>query len=295
MTALAVRSNLLDLIPSVRDACISPRTKQVYAWALRDFIVWNQGYELERTRVYQYRTHLLETGKSTSTVNLALSAIRKLAGEAEAQGVLGEHVAALIRGVEGVPSRGVRYGNWLTEDQALEMLGLPNLTTASGLRDFVLLSLLLGCGLRREEAAGVTVEQVVRRGDRWVILDVTGKGRKLRTVVIPRWLEDPLTEWTASNTDGKLLRRINRGGRIQREGMGATNIAYIVVRYAAKVGVQCSPHDLRRTFALQSLEGGANVETIRQALGHSNLATTTKYVSSGLNLKNPACDYLLLP
>lgn len=287
---------ILDLIPAIRDSLMSPRSKVVYTKALADFLAWNAGHELERTRVLEYRQHMLDEGYAPSTVNIALTAIRRLAEEAEAQGCLSERVAKQIANIQGTPKRGVKFGNWLTEEQALELLSAPDQSTNKGMRDFIVLGLLLGCGLRSDEAVRALIDQVVMRDGRMVLLDILGKGGKFRTVVIPRWLEEPLQEWRRRCLEVggvHIVRRVWRRDVLDSAGMTHTALAYHIVELAKSIGVKCSPHDLRRTFAATALFNGANLEAVRQALGHASLTTTTRYVASALALRDPACDYLL--
>jgi site-specific recombinase XerD len=83
--------------------------------------------------------------------NEAFRAIRKLAAEG---------LAAAIGRVKGAKRHGTRTGNWLTQAQAEQMLALPNRQSNQGKRDRVLLCLLIGCGLRREELALLSVDHI---------------------------------------------------------------------------------------------------------------------------------------
>jgi integrase len=87
--------------------------------------------------------------------------------------------------VENVAQRGQRIGNWLTRAQAKELLRLPNRETLKGRRDYVILSLLVGCALRRSELAALKVTDIQLREGRWVIVDLVGKGRRLCSVAVP--------------------------------------------------------------------------------------------------------------
>jgi site-specific recombinase XerD len=290
---LAPTPSIINLIPAIRDSVMSPRSKALYTKALADFLAWNQGHELERTRVLEYRQHMLDQGYAPATVNLALTAIRRLAEEAEAQNCLSDRVARQILAIDGLPNRGVKFGNWLTQDQALELLALPDQRTNKGLRDFVALGLLLGCGLRSDEAVRVRINQVQERDGRLVLLDILGKGRKFRTAVVPKWMENPLLDWITRGKGEHIIRRVWKNDVLDSRGMTTTALAYHIVALAAEIGVGLSPHDLRRSFAASAVLNGANIESVRQALGHESLATTTRYVASAISLRNPACDFVL--
>jgi integrase len=72
-------------------------------------------------------------------------------------------------------------GNWLTRAQAKELLAVPDRSTLKGKRDCVILALLVGCALRRNELAELDVETIQQREGRWVLADLEGKGRRIRT------------------------------------------------------------------------------------------------------------------
>ena len=85
-----------------------------------------------------------------------------------------------------------------------------------GKRDQAILAVLLGCGLRRAEAASIRVEHLQLREEHWVIADLVGKGHHVRTVLIPEWVKKSIDEWIteAEIINGNVFRRVNRQGRI---------------------------------------------------------------------------------
>ena len=83
--------------------------------------------------------------------SLALSAIRKLAMEAGDNGLLNPTMAAGIGRVKGVSQKGVRAGNWLTKQQAKELINTPDKSTLKGLRDRAILAVMIGSGLQRSD------------------------------------------------------------------------------------------------------------------------------------------------
>jgi len=82
-----------------------------------------------------------------------------------------------------------RLGNWLSAEQAEELIRSPDLQTIIGKRDHTILALLLGCALRQSEAAHLTSERFKRRDDYWAIVDIFGKGGHIRSVPVPNWVE----------------------------------------------------------------------------------------------------------
>jgi len=104
--------------------------------------------------------------------HLSLSAIRRLARECAENGLLNPELANGIVNVRSVK----RLGNWLTVSQAQKLLSATGVGTLLGKRDTAMLALLVGCGLRRAELVGLQLNQLQRREDHWVIVDLVGKG-----------------------------------------------------------------------------------------------------------------------
>src|SRR5260370_1088936 len=102
--------------------------------------------------------------------------------------------------------RGTRLGNWLTRAQAKDLLAVPDRSTLKGKRDYVILALLVGCALRRNELAELDVETIQQREGRWVLAALEGKGRRIRTVAIPIWVKQGIDAWlsAASIDKGRL-------------------------------------------------------------------------------------------
>ena len=115
-------------------------------------------------------------------MNVRLSAVRKLVGEAHKNGMLGSEEAEHLADIPNMRQKGSRMGNWLTREQAKEILAVPDRSTLKGKRDYVILALLVGCALRRKELASLYIEEIQMREGRWVIADLLGKGGRIRTV-----------------------------------------------------------------------------------------------------------------
>ena len=243
----------------------------------------------------RYRSHLIERGLSAASVNLSLAALRKLAAEAAAQDGVPPLAAAGIRGVPGARRSDVRTGNWLTLPQAQRLLAAPDPETTKRLRDRVLLRLLVGCGLRRGELAGLDFQDVAQREGRWAIVDLLGKHGRVRTVPMPSWAKTALDTWAAAAgiSTGAVLRRVSKGGRVGAGPITPQVVFEAVVAYARKAGLgKITPHDLRRTFAKLAHLGRAPLEQIQISLGHASIQTTERYLGLRQNLHDAPCDRL---
>ena len=299
MTELATvtTTSLQPIINLVCNAVTSAHTRRAYSRALSDFMAWHQttgqtGFT--KATVQAHVTALRGQGISASSINQRLTAIRKLANELADNGVIDHSAAQAIARAEGVRSEGKRLGNWLTQAQAQQLLGLPDVATVKGLRDRAILAVLLGCGLRREECTGLTVAHIQQREGRWVIVDLVGKRSKTRSVPMPSWAKYAVDSYllAAGVADGVLFRSVRRGDHITAQGMTAQGIFDVVKIYAQEIGVDVRPHDLRRTFAKLAHKGAAPIEQIQLSLGHSSVQTTERYIGVQQDLTSAPCDAL---
>ena len=128
---------------------------------------------------------------SPSTINVRMSAIRKLVGEARQNGLIGLEEAANLTDVPNIRQTGTRLGNWLTREQAKELLAVPDRSKLKGKRDYVIIALLVGCTLRRQELASLKIEDVQLRDPRAFRLRACrGKGGGVPGVPYPTWLSE---------------------------------------------------------------------------------------------------------
>jgi len=269
---------------AVLSSLTSTSGKRTYDHAIREFVGWycsEPRLAFNRTVVLGYRIHLEERRYAPATFNLRLAAVRRVAYEAADAGLLSPELAAGIRRVKGARRLGIRTGNWLTAEQGRRLLTMSEVETLRGSRDYAMLAVLIGCGLRRGELLDLTVESVQQREEHWVIADLVGKGGHVRTVPVPVWVKAALDRWTgaAGIQRGRVFRAINKVGRIWGDGM-TPKVLWEVVRAAAAVaGIdKLAPHDLRRTCARLCHLAGGELDQIRFLLGHVSIQTTERYL-----------------
>jgi integrase len=265
----------------VLDSVQSIHSKRNYAKALDDLFVFCASRPLSRALLMEYRTTIDHL--SPSTINVRLSAIRKLVGEARRNGMIGLEEAANLSDVPNVQQKGTRLGNWLTREQAKELLAVPDRSTLKGKRDYVIIALLVGCALRRQELATLKIEDIQLREGRWVIIDLRGKGGRIRTVAVPIWVKQGIDVWMAAARieKGRLLRPISKSGKILRDELGDWAIWSVVEQSSKQIGIEhFGAHDLRRTCAKLCRKSGGDLEQIKFLLGHSSIQTTERYLGS---------------
>jgi integrase len=272
---------LAELRQMVLDSVVSEHSKRNYAKALDDLFLFAASRPLTRALLMEWRTAMNKL--SPSTVNVRLSAMRKLVTEARRNGMLGAEEAANLTDVPNIPEKGTRLGNWLTRDQAKALLAVPDRSTIKGKRDYAILALLIGCALRRQELAKLDIEKIQMRESRWVIVDLRGKGGRVRTVAIPVWVKNAIDTWMiAGNVDkGRLLRPVLKDGKVKGETLTDWSIWSVVEQSAKQIGIErFGAHDLRRTCAKLCRNNGGDLEQIKFLLGHSSIQTTERYLGS---------------
>jgi len=281
---------------AVLNSLTSPSSQRSYGHAIREFIDWYRSeprLAFNKTVVTRYRISLEQRQYAPSTINLRLAAVRRLAYEAADCGLLSPDLAAGIRRVKGARRLGVRIGNWLTAEEGRRMIGAFGASALKQRRNRAMIAVLIGCGLRRAEAAALKFEDVQLREEHWVIADLNGKGGHIRTVPMPNWVKTAIDEWAilAGINSGPLFRAINKAGRVWGNAFTPKVIWSIVKEGAANCGlVGLAPHDLRRTCARLCHQAGGELEQIQFLLGHVSIETTERYLGCKQRFQNAVND-----
>jgi integrase/recombinase XerD len=257
-------------------ARLAPSTVDSYRRDLEHFGRW-LGRDVagaEQADVEQYLAELRAVGRSASTIARRLAALRAFYRHEQLLGARPDNPAA------GIPSprRVRRLPRTLSPAEAERLVDAANGTTPRALRDSALVELLYGSGLRVSEAVGLERgsidldERLVR---------CVGKGSKERVVPVGRRAAEALRRYTARGRPYLDRRRSQalflnaKGGPLTRAG------AFLILRrLAERAGLEperVHPHLLRHSFATHLLEGGADLRSVQEMLGHADLATTELY------------------
>lgn len=166
----------------------------------------------------------------------------------------------------------------------------------AGVRDAAIIGLLYTGGLRRAEAAALTLADVDTTTGQLIVR--SGKGRKARTVYLQGGALDALLDWleVRGPHPGALLLPINKGGRIQERPLTAQAIYRLLNKRAVQAGVKAfSPHDFRRTFVGDLLDRGVDIVTVQRLAGHADPKTTARYDRRPETAKRQAAARLHFP
>ena len=189
--------------------------------------------------------------------------------------------------------------NVLTEE---ELLGMLNAARASNYRDYVMLAVMAGCGLREAEVVGIRIGDLREADQGQVFLRGLGKGDKVRNVpispdlwrLVQRYVL--LTERSfASHPDSRKPLFTSRVGK--DKPLTTRSIQNIVKKYVLAAGITkaISPHSIRHTVGTNMAVNEAPLLVIQQFLGHSDPKTTMRYIRRAEELASRAYQYNTLP
>jgi len=159
-------------------------------------------------------------------------------------------------------------------EEAQILLKQPSKRYPTGLRNKIIMSLMLHCGIRLSEVTNLRPGNInLTKGKLRV---ESGKGKKDRGLAIPDYLTDLLKAWRNIRPKSNYFFSTLKGRKLSDR-----YIQQMVKRYAQKAGIEkkISPHTLRHTYATQYYKQTKDIETLRRILGHSDISTTTIYIT----------------
>jgi integrase/recombinase XerD len=282
----------------------SPQTIKTYNTELRMFISYIEGEmgkgleELTAEDVSVYREHLIKTYAS-ATAAKKLAALRRFLIFTYMAGATTVNPEAL-RFFAKSPrvSQDPSY-NVLTEDELSRMLSAARTTNY---RDYVLMAVMAGCGLREAEVVDVRVGDFQDVGHGQVLLRVRGKGDKIRNVPLSPELWQLIQRFVLltkrsfnSHLDARKPLFLSRVGRDKT--LTTRSVQNIVKKYVRAAGITkaISPHSIRHTVGTNMAINEAPLLVIQQFLGHADPKTTLRYIRRAEELAARAYQYNTLP
>lgn len=175
------------------------------------------------------------------------------------------------------PKKPSRLPTCLSIEEVELLLDAPNMESLSGIRDKAMLELMYASGLRVSELLNLEKSNLnLKRG----VVTIFGKGAKERKVPVGDFAMEYVVKYL-NEVRGKFHGEKSKYLFLNRSGQPLSRFYFIrqVKKYAMEVGIakEISPHTLRHCFATHLLEGGAQLRTVQEMLGHSNIATTQIY------------------
>lgn len=259
----------------------SANTRQAYERDLRLFCK-TLGFKnsdalvnVNREQITGYMTQLKEKGLAAATIARKLAAIKAFYRFMTAEGYMDANPAEVVE----AGTKGIKLPRVLSEDEVVRLLNQPDITTAEGFRDRTMLEVLYATGMRVSELINLTLERV-DLNMKYII--AFGKGSKERIVplgsvaaeFLQQYLEKVRPKLTHADRNTNIVFLAFGGHELTRQ-----RFWQIIRAYGRKANINkaLTPHILRHSFATHLLDNGADLRSVQELLGHSDISTTQIY------------------
>lgn len=260
---------------------LSANTRQAYERDLRLFCK-TLGFKnsdalvnVSREQITGYMTQLKEKGLAAATIARKLAAIKAFYRFMTAEGYMDANPAEVVE----AGTKGIKLPRVLSEDEVVRLLNQPDITTAEGFRDRTMLEVLYATGMRVSELINLTLERV-DLNMKYII--AFGKGSKERIVplgsvsaeFLQQYLEKVRPKLTHAGRNTNIVFLAFGGHELTRQ-----RFWQIIRAYGRKANIKkaLTPHILRHSFATHLLDNGADLRSVQELLGHSDISTTQIY------------------
>lgn len=260
---------------------LSANTRQAYE---RDLLLFCKtlGFKnsdalvnVSREQITGYMTQLKEKGLAAATIARKLAAIKAFYRFMTAEGYMDANPAEVVE----AGTKGIKLPRVLSEDEVVRLLNQPDITTAEGFRDRTMLEVLYATGMRVSELINLTLERV-DLNMKYII--AFGKGSKERIVplgsvaaeFLQQYLEKVRPKLTHAGRNTNIVFLAFGGHELTRQ-----RFWQIIRAYGRKANINkaLTPHILRHSFATHLLDNGADLRSVQELLGHSDISTTQIY------------------
>ncbi len=266
-----------DYLISEKD--LSLNSRNAYKRDIRSFLTYlNEKYqcelnEINKTYIISYILQLKGQGRSTSTISRNIASIRSFSGYLLLMGILNTNPTSSIDS----PKIQKKIPDYLTLEEVELLLEQPD-HTVKGLRDKALLEVIYATGVRVSELVDLTMEDVnLKMG----FLSCNGEHGKARIIPLGSHSKQALAKYLNESRD-KLVNNMNEkalfvnynGEKLTRQGLWKIINSYTK---KAKINKTITPQVLRHSFAVHLVQNGADLKSVQELLGHSDISTTQIY------------------
>lgn len=261
-----------DFINYIEGKNYSKYTIQYYKSDLEDFFLFAKNKDVKEINykyLRTYLTYLYDKKYSKKTIARHISTLKSFFKYLKRNNIVETNPMNLIK----TPKLDKKLPKFLNYDDLEKILNIPDTTTFLGKRDALILELLYSTGVRVSELVNIKLKDVDLIENKILIL---GKGNKERYVLFGRKAKQKISDYLESRNDmtsDYLI--INRYGKNITDRAIRKMLDKILLE--ASLSYKISPHTLRHTFATHMLDSGANIEIVKELLGHESLSTTQIY------------------
>lgn len=301
MPKINFKTNLDESIIKYLEYCeidknLSQNTIKMYHFYLTDFSAWLKNY-LKTEDVKLSDLDLENIKKYRIALNRRISSKSNLQFKRSTQNTFLVSIRAFLKylvveeSVEVLPPEKIILGKTedtlpkvLNEEQLALLFEVQNLNKRSGIRDRTILEVLFSTGLRVSELVALNTDEINLKTGEFTVL---GKGRKIRSVYLSNSAIKWIKMYLATRRDNFKPLFIRYSGKkmdeqdFEGESLRLTvrSVQRLVKKYTTRAGisVDATPHTLRHTFATGLLKEGADLRSVQELLGHSNVSTTQIY------------------
>ncbi|MGH7736990.1 MAG: tyrosine recombinase XerC [Candidatus Tyrphobacter sp.] len=266
----------------------SPLTVDAYLRDLRDFASWLGASRLRGATLSEIRKYVMynagEKRVDARTIRRRLSSIKTFYRYLKWSGERSDNPAAEVPGPR-LPGRNPEHLQ-VSEVERLLATSVAGRTDFQRLRDRAILEVLYATGIRRAEVASIRIHDVDLASR---TIEVTGKGNKRRTVLMGRAASAAVQAYLGvrPRTDDQSLFVGRHGRRLTPKHVWRI---FRDIYDVSGLSKHATPHTLRHSFATHMVENDANLETVRELLGHEHLSTTGIYLKLAMEHKRRQYD-----
>ena len=223
----------------------------------------------------EYISEMGEAGYARTTIARRLATLRSFFKFCQREGLVDDNPAKPLRN----PRKHRHLPHFLSSEEIARLLEAPDISKPMGARDKAVFETMYSGGLRVSELVGISDEDLYLEEG---IVRVLGKGKKERLCPLGSFAVKALRKWLSNRiTDSKLRSGAKTPVFVNKWGRRITtrSIRRMMEKYIRQVGLdsRTSPHTLRHSFATHLLDGGADIRSVQELLGHKSLVTTQIY------------------
>jgi len=256
---------------------LAGNTISAYRRDIKEFIKLaglRSNFNIPTRTVNQYLTHLNQLNRRPASIARKISSLKGFFGYLVEKNIAAANPFEHLRS----PRLSRYHPEYLSVSEIEEILRQPDLKTKAGIRDLAILELLYGTGMRISELINLRLAAVY---DEVGFIKIIGKGNKERLVpygshartAVARYIEE-IREDKKRHAQSDVLFLSNRNRKFSRVAVWK-----IIKKYAARAEISkpVTPHTFRHSFATHMIEGGADLRTVQELLGHTSITTTQIY------------------